>query len=209
MHSIYRQKAPAGEPQFRLSRDARDELISLACLAPLCLNDLTVFPDDWIYCVDASPSGAGCCRAFVGRNVSRELWRRSDKQGYRIPLMSRLEASLKGAGWNEEDVFDFLATDELDEDQAHVDTTNSLETSNRPQFQSQRKHASVGIEKTHLPPRSEHKVREDFSPLPSLPDVPFDFLEMYAGCARMSESMAKRRLPSDATLGVERRLGSP
>ena len=26
---------------------------------------------------------------------------------------------------------------------------------NRPQFQSQRKHASVGIEKTHLPPRHE------------------------------------------------------
>ena len=168
MHSIYRQKAPVGKPQFRLSRDARDELISLACLAPLCLNDLTVFPDDWIYCVDASPSGAGCCRAFVGRNVSRELWRRSDKQGYRIPLMSCLEASLKGAGWNEEDVFDFLATDELDEDQAHVDTTNSLETS-----------------------RIGHKVREDFSPLPSLPDVPFDFLEMYAGCARMSESWRK------------------
>ena len=172
MHSIYRQKAPAGTPQFRLSRDARDELISLACLAPLCLNDLTVLPEDWVYCVDASPSGAGCCRAFVGRNVSRELWRRSDKQGYRIPLMNRLGASLKGAGWDEEDVFDFLSNDEAGEDQSHVGNVDGLH--------------STG---------DKHVVGESISLLHSLPDVPFDFLEMYAGCARMSESWKKEGFP--------------
>lgn len=168
MHSIYRQKAPVGQPNFRLSREARDELISLACLAPLCLNDLTVLPDEWIYCVDASPSGAGCCRAFVGKNVCRELWRRSDKQGYRIPLMSRLGASLKGAGWNEEDVFDFLEREDLDEHQHEDAELGGLEASG-----------------------DGDKARENFSPLYSLPDVPFDFLEMYAGCARMSESWQK------------------
>ena len=61
-----------------------------------------MLPDENLYCVDASPSGAGVCRARVGRRVSKEIWRRGDKHWYRAPMLSRLTAALKGSGWDEE-----------------------------------------------------------------------------------------------------------
>ena len=52
---------------------------------------------------------------MVGRNVSRELWRRSDKQGYRAPLLSKLGSYLKGTGWDEDQVEEFLDSDKDEE----------------------------------------------------------------------------------------------
>ena len=99
MHAVYHQTSPGGAQEpFRLTPEARNELVVLACLAPLCITDLTVLPDPFFYCVDASPSGAGVCRAKVGRDVARELWRRGDKQGYRMPLLTKLAAHLKQSG---------------------------------------------------------------------------------------------------------------
>ena len=69
-------------------------------------------PDEFLYCVDASPSGAGVCRSRVGARALREFWRRGDKQGYRMPLLSRLGASLKGSGFDEEEVEGFLRESE-------------------------------------------------------------------------------------------------
>lgn len=46
MRAVYHQrKLHEHARSFKLSRDARTELIVLALLAPLCLNDLKVFPD--------------------------------------------------------------------------------------------------------------------------------------------------------------------
>ena len=82
MYKVYHEQGPeAVEAPFRIPSGARNEFAGLSCLAPLCLNDVNVVPDDWLYCVDASPSGAGVCRARVGRDVAREIWRRGGKQG--------------------------------------------------------------------------------------------------------------------------------
>ena len=98
MYTVYHESGPETvEAPFRLSTGARNEFAVLACLAPLCLNDVNVVPEDFLYCVDASPSGAGVC---------------SDKQGYRCPLLSRFSASLKGCGWDEELVEDLFEESE-------------------------------------------------------------------------------------------------
>ena len=96
MYDIYHQLSPGGpEDLFKLTQGARNELMVLASCAPLCVCDARALPDSFLYCVDASPSGAGVCRAEVGIEVSGELWRRGDKVGYRMPLLSRLQSSLK------------------------------------------------------------------------------------------------------------------
>ena len=97
LYELYRQTSP-DHPRcpFKLTAGARNELLILTCLAPLCITDLKALPEEALFCVDASPSGAGACRAQIPRDLSRELWRRSDKLGYRAPLLSRLEAGLRG-----------------------------------------------------------------------------------------------------------------
>lgn len=77
LYDLYHQQSPGDlHTPFRLSREARNELLVLACLAPLCITDCT------------AASGAGACRAFVGSSVSSEIWQRGDKLGYRAPLLS-------------------------------------------------------------------------------------------------------------------------
>lgn len=115
LNAVYHQQAPEGEQVFKLNREARNELLVLSCLGPCCLTDLRATPCDDLFCVDASPSGAGVCRAHVGKDVSRECWRRGDKMGYRAPMLSKLGSALKGSGWDEDEVLSFL-DDDAEED---------------------------------------------------------------------------------------------
>ena len=102
---VFRQQSPEDSiGALKLSSGARNELGVLASLAPLCINDLHEVPDANLYCVDASPSGTGVCSASVGLDVARELWRRGEQQGCRIPMLSRLESVVlrgreTGAAW--------------------------------------------------------------------------------------------------------------
>ena len=171
LHALYSQHAPQGEKVFRLDRAARNELLVLACLGPCCISDLRAVPDGNLYCVDASPSGAGVCKTWVGPHVAREVWRRGDKQGYRAPALSKLGSYLKGKGWDEEQVEEFLADDELSEDnEAQVPGLCS---------QSCLPEAVQAAQLSGLVPKS-------------LSEVPYDFVEVYAGCAQMSTAWAKQ-----------------
>ena len=166
----------------------------LAMLAPLCLNDLTVHPNPFLYCVDASPSGAGCCRVEVGENFSRQIWRRGDKLGYRMPLLSRLGAALKGAGWDEDTVHDFLSEGE-DREDGGFPPVSGLEAS-----------------KDWIQLFLQKAVAQGWSPgFPQqLEEAGFDFLEMYSRRADMSRAWKEqgfRVLPpldfcKDGTLGM-------
>ncbi|CAL1146331.1 unnamed protein product [Cladocopium goreaui] len=127
--------------------------------------DPRALPDSFLYCVDASPSGAGVCRAEVGVEVSGELWRRGDKVGYRMPLLSRLQSSLKGSGWDEEAV---LSEEESTGDEG-------------------RGSASVGQMHGSLEVVFEHRVMLA-DPSLALFEFPFDLLEVYAGGAQMSHA---------------------
>ena len=179
MYAMYHQQGPgrADEP-FRLTREARHELSLLACLAPLCLTDLRAIPDDFLYCVDASPSGAGVCRTKVGRVASREFWRRGDKLGYRMPLLSKLSASLIGSGWGEEAVESML----------HASEPESWD----PEEDGETPHSAVTALVEGFLRRALRGGGSHF-PVPTpLADAPFDFLEVYAGKGNMSRAWARR-----------------
>ena len=175
MYEVYRQHPPENPTaHFKLTKGARNELLTLAILAPLCISDLRVVPDSWLYCIDASPSGAGVCRAPVGASVIRELWRRGDKLGFRSPMLSRFDGYLREKGLDE-DLLDFededLCKGEPD------DTKNYWFVSS---FDKQ----------------YEHKVKQECligNPFIQRPifEEPFDFLEIYTGGTDMSQIWVK------------------
>ena len=174
------QQGPGtAEEPFRLSTGARNEFSVLACLAPLCLNDLRVLPHKNLYCVDASPSGAGVCKARVGGRVSREIWRRGDKQGYRAPMLSRLTAALKGSGWDQEAALELVEDSEPEAgDLAEGGVFEQGGTSAAAFADSFLRRA--GTESWRLPVPGR------------LSEGPCDFLELYSGCSRMSGAWAKQ-----------------
>lgn len=199
LHALYQQKAPEGSSVFRLDRKARNELLTLACLGPCCLTDLRAVPDEHVYCVDASPSAAGVCQAWVGRNVSRELWRRSDKQGYRAPLLSKLGSYLKGTGWDEDQVEEFLDSDKDEEsDSLESNSLGALvpaypqEAVQSPACRRKRQNVAVSLP---VAEKGSSVVQTGVS-LGLVPrdlgEGPYDFCEVYAGCAQMSEAWRKR-----------------
>ena len=179
LHALYHQQSPGSSSSpFRLSREARNELLVLACLSPLCITDVTTIPDEYIYCVDASPSGAGACRSLVGRGVSRELWRRGDKYGFRTPLLSSVQASLKGSGWDDEIFEDTFGNNQEANSSTNLlgDSSSSLTSFEERAFLEAR---MQGL----LVPSSVPGV---------LSEGPFDFLEVYSGCSRLSLAMKKK-----------------
>ena len=81
----------SGRPQqevFALSRETRNELLALCSLSPVCITDLRAQYAPFIYCTDASPEGAGICRAQESTSVVSELWRHSEQRGYYTRLLN-------------------------------------------------------------------------------------------------------------------------
>ena len=188
LFELYHQQSPgqASDP-FLLNREARNELILLAAIAPLCISDLKVLPDEFIYNVDASPSGAGVCRAWVGRHVSREIWRRGDKLGYRAPLLTALQSALKGSGYDE----DFFSTDVAEEpdlcereftEEDHPISEKNASSVNSDLSREQVQRVICDAQLLQVVPG---KV-----PL-SPSDPPYDFFEIYAHDTTMSDAWAK------------------
>ena len=182
LHALYHQQSPGSSSSpFRLTREARNELLVLACLSPLCITDVTTIPDEFIYCVDASPSGAGACRSFVGRNVSRELWRRGDKYGFRAPLLSSIQSTLKGGGLDD----DFFEDAFADSEEVKEESTNVLPDPS--QLPTSFENRAI------LEARMQGLLEPD-----SVPGVVceglFDFLEIYSGCSRLSLAVKEKGL---------------
>ncbi|CAE8616972.1 unnamed protein product [Polarella glacialis] len=99
---LYREHSPDGKRDtiFKLSFWARNELFLAAALGPGCICCLRAEPLEKLYCVDASPSGAGACQAAVPKEIAAELWRRCDKRGYKSRLLRPGAADLRAAGWD-------------------------------------------------------------------------------------------------------------
>ena len=56
LHAVYKEQWPgAAEAPFLLTRKTRQEFMFF-CLGRLFLTDLKALPDEFVYCVDASPS---------------------------------------------------------------------------------------------------------------------------------------------------------
>ena len=90
---------------FQLGRKTLNELQSLSLLAPLFQADLRVSYLPFIFCMDASPGGAGLCVADAPVHVAQELWRHTEQKGYYTRLGSPAAALLREQGFNCEATF--------------------------------------------------------------------------------------------------------
>ncbi|CAE7310120.1 unnamed protein product, partial [Symbiodinium necroappetens] len=83
---------------FPLSRQTLNELAALVVLGSVLQADLRVEYTPFLYAMDASPSGAGICRAPVPQHVIAELWRHTEQKGYYSKLESPAAALLREQG---------------------------------------------------------------------------------------------------------------
>ena len=83
---------------FCLSQVARNELLAVSLLGPVCICDLRVDVAPFIYCTDASPHGAGICVCSEDRSVVEELWRHSEQRGYYTRLLNPAATVLSEMG---------------------------------------------------------------------------------------------------------------
>ena len=96
---VYRadQLDPSRPKVLPLSRQVADELALCAALAPLAASDLAAPWDHALYATDSSDSRAAIVSAKIPEELSRALWRGSDRKGAATKLLSRAQACLKKA----------------------------------------------------------------------------------------------------------------
>ena len=98
------QNKPANKV-FKLSRQARNELLALSILGPVAQTNLRTRTCSKIFCMDASPHGSGICQADETESVVAELWRHSEQRGFYTRLASPVAAVLEEIGIGSEPAF--------------------------------------------------------------------------------------------------------
>lgn len=78
-----------------LSRRAAEELLLLACLAPVAGSNLAIPFGDRLFATDSSSGKGGIAEASCGVEVSRALWLAADRKGSSVPLGSGLSEVLE------------------------------------------------------------------------------------------------------------------
>ncbi|CAE7480810.1 unnamed protein product, partial [Symbiodinium microadriaticum] len=90
MTQVYHEmKNRAGKEVFKLSHDARQELLMLVLLSPCMFTDLRAPPLDRIFCTDASGYAAGACHSYISRSACLDLLRYADHKGYHTALLPK------------------------------------------------------------------------------------------------------------------------
>ena len=87
---------------FCLSRQSLNELQMISMLAPMAHSDLRVSHSPFLYITDASPWGGAVCKAEVGSEVTKELWRHSEQKGFYTRLESPISCILSEKGIDHE-----------------------------------------------------------------------------------------------------------
>lgn len=87
---------------YQLQRSSINELFCLAALAPLLQADLRVDYPGLLFCMDASPTGAGLCAAKLPPETVKELWRFSEQKGFYTKLLEPAGATLAAAGLDDD-----------------------------------------------------------------------------------------------------------
>ncbi|CAE7648076.1 unnamed protein product [Symbiodinium sp. CCMP2592] len=87
---------------FQLQRESINELFALCALAPLLQADLRVDYPGLLFCMDASPTGAGLCSAVLPSATVKELWRFSEQKGFYTKLLEPAGAILASSGLDDD-----------------------------------------------------------------------------------------------------------
>lgn len=98
---------------FDLTRKARNELLALSILGPLCQTDLRTSTCPEIFCMDASPYGGGIVSAHESPELVSELWRHTEQRGFYTRLSSPASAVLQELGIEPEPVFGAAPVDPI------------------------------------------------------------------------------------------------
>ena len=85
-----------------LHRDTVNELWCLCAIAPLLQADLRASVPGLLFCMDASPSGAGLCYATLPSHVLQELWRHTEQKGFYTKLLEPASALLADLGLSDD-----------------------------------------------------------------------------------------------------------
>lgn len=88
---------------FALAPETRNELMAIALLGPVCITDLRVGVAPFVYCTDASPSGAGICKSDEMPIAVEELWRHCEQRGFYTRLLNPAAEVLAGLDESFED----------------------------------------------------------------------------------------------------------
>ncbi|CAE7376299.1 unnamed protein product [Symbiodinium sp. CCMP2592] len=89
----------------RLSRRTMNELLAVSCIGPLLQTDLRVGWCGELFCMDASPTGAGLCAASVPATAVAELHRFAEQRGYYTKLEAPATATLRELGLETEPTY--------------------------------------------------------------------------------------------------------
>ena len=103
-HSFSEGRQCKQDEVFCLGREARNELLALCLMGPVCISDLRVDFASQVFCTDASPAGAGICVAEEDPAVVAELWRHSEQRGYYTELLNPAASILKEHDLEHEDL---------------------------------------------------------------------------------------------------------
>lgn len=71
---------------FKLSMEAKQELLQLVIWAPMMFSNLRAEPIEALFCTDASPFAAGVCHAQMPKEAILELLRHADYKGHHTML---------------------------------------------------------------------------------------------------------------------------
>ena len=170
-----------------MPRALQTELYMLSILGPLAITNLKAPVSPTVYATDASPDVcAGIVCANVGQRVSADLFRRADNRGFHTRLLSPPGAALQERGIAPEEPYCWPAGNEF-----------------RPQGSSKvLTHAVLlpppvlcDAESCTKPVSAEQSSLWDRFLSACLPSQAFtsaafqlDFLEVYAGAARLSQA---------------------
>ena len=90
---------------IRLSQQARNELLVLSILGPLAQTDMRTATCPKLFCLDASPQGAGICQSTETESVISELWRHAEQRGFYTKLSNPASSVLQELGLEHEPEF--------------------------------------------------------------------------------------------------------
>ena len=191
IQNLYHVSSPDGSAKapFKIPLAVRQELQLLSILGSTALTSMRAPVSGTVFGTDASPDGAGLIGCKVGETVSAELFRRCETRGFHTRLLSPIEAHFHEKGC---DGADAEASNDLLPD-AHDPPVIHLEEQSSPTEPLLVPEALCGTVSSKDPRISNVAARMQASsstPLgPSL-QLRFDFLEVFAGCSRMTKAFA-------------------
>lgn len=106
MQAVFNEASGRSQDQvIQLSQQARNELMVLSILGPVAQTDMRTVTCPKLFCLDASPQGAGICQADENENVIGELWRHSEQRGFYTRLSNPASSVLQELGLEHEPEF--------------------------------------------------------------------------------------------------------